>query len=111
MDEFVVGQPGQTLGESAKQRGLLVATQLRNCSWKPTNFNCRVSAFVDLIKAMKIDEKKIELLQDSGFGSLVKLPSTKIDRRFCYWLMGRIDPEKKVLTAGDGRELPLCPEQ
>uniref|UniRef100_A0A803NDB3 Uncharacterized protein n=1 Tax=Chenopodium quinoa TaxID=63459 RepID=A0A803NDB3_CHEQI len=25
--------------------------------------------------------------------------------------MGRIDPEKKVLTAGDGRELPLCLEQ
>uniref|UniRef100_A0A803MKF5 Uncharacterized protein n=1 Tax=Chenopodium quinoa TaxID=63459 RepID=A0A803MKF5_CHEQI len=99
-DDQIDLEPGPSVGEKVKMNGVMSA-----------NYNCRVSAFSDLITVLKIDKDKIDLVERCGFGGLLKLKVKKIDRRFWYWLMTRVDHERRLFVGGDGKELPLGPEQ
>ncbi|XP_021774644.1 uncharacterized protein LOC110738552 [Chenopodium quinoa] len=109
-DDEIDLEPGPSVGEKVKMNGVVVSTQLRKCG-KSANNNCRISAFSYLITILNIDQEKIDLVTRCGFGGLMKLKVKKIDRRFCYWLMTRVDHDKSVLVGVDGKELPLGPEQ
>lgn len=68
---------------------------------------CRVESFVKLIK--KLDDSRREEVEKMGFSGLLEMKLGKLDRRFCYWLMTRVDAEGHV-EFGDGNVFRFTPQ-
>uniref|UniRef100_A0A803LVH3 Aminotransferase-like plant mobile domain-containing protein n=1 Tax=Chenopodium quinoa TaxID=63459 RepID=A0A803LVH3_CHEQI len=66
-----------------------------------------ISAFSRIVVEFSFDNVLLEM----GFGALLNLKINRLDRKFCYWLLTRVDLNSCLMVFGDGKELPLCPLQ
>ncbi|CAN6210326.1 unnamed protein product [Urochloa humidicola] len=67
---------------------------------------CSFSQMFDVVNGF--DAAKRALVEETGFGGLLKFPALKqIDRRFALWLMCRVDVVARTLVLDESRKIKL----
>ncbi|KAL6903442.1 hypothetical protein ACP4OV_004255 [Aristida adscensionis] len=67
---------------------------------------CNTSKISELIESF--NEQKCSLVRSVGFGAILKIPKIgSLNRRFCMWLMSKLDSTTTCLELSDGVCLPL----
>lgn len=80
----------------------------RNERVRPFTTNCRPHKFMEIIK--KLSPEQLDIIKSMGFGVLLDLNMSTLNRILISWMATNIDPENKTLRLSGGRLISLTCE-
>lgn len=97
----------ESIGGIVKRDGRVIATRVGRGS--QPDVNCRVENFGQMVSGF--DSTKRRWVKEMGFASLLSIAGKRLPRSLCYWLMTKVDPNRKSLFFSEEIEIPLNSRQ
>ncbi|XP_062180201.1 uncharacterized protein LOC133884702 [Phragmites australis] len=90
-----------------RYRQLKIQKSQTNQKGRSFKINCRCQPKHVVNMVTQFDEQKKELVRQTGFGGILELKLTKVNRQFGAWLLSKVDPQRCAIIPARNKVIPF----